>query len=61
MTFTYSVRDTAETMAARLADDHASSFAVFDGTSNGAPATCICPLDEFGEPAKLIAIYEPRS
>lgn len=61
MTFTYSIRDTAETMAARFADDLAAPIAVFDGVSNGSPATCVCPLEEFGEPAKLIAIYEQRS
>lgn len=61
MTFTYAFRDQAETMAAILADQDHAPIAVFEGRSHDTAATCICPLTEFGEPAKLLAIYEPRS
>ncbi len=59
MTFTYFYRDTAEKMAAAIANEDKMSMAVFDGISNGEPATCICPLAEFGQPDKLLAIYDP--
>ena len=61
MTFTYRFRDTAETMAARIAAEDRTPMVVFTAVSSGEPATCICPLGEFGEPEQLIAIYDPAA
>lgn len=59
MTFIYPTRDFAETMAAAIADADHVSIAVFNAFSDGSVAICL--LDEFGQPNRLIAIYEPRS
>lgn len=60
MTFTYCCRSTALDMAELIAVQDHEPMAVFEGRSNDADATCICPLGEFGGPAEsLILIVEP--
>lgn len=60
MTFTYFYRSTALDMAEVIAAADHETMAVFEGQSNGADATCVCPLSEFGGPANaLIMIVEP--
>ena len=63
MTFSYSTRDLAETMAQRLAGDSHAAFAVFDDRRmSGDHYASICPLDELGRnAADLLVIYEPQS
>lgn len=61
MTLTHRSRSIAETMAKMVAHQDRIAVAVFDGSSEGLPVTCICPLTEFADPAKLIVIYDPRS
>lgn len=58
MTYIYPDRDTAEWHASNLSYLLEQPFALFDAVHKNVPVTCTCPLDEFGEPAELIAIYE---
>jgi hypothetical protein len=61
MCFTYSNRDTAETMAPQSASFYDTPFAVFDSRAfDGTPVTCTCPLDSLERPADdILVIYEP--
>lgn len=61
MTEIFRDRAAAETNADKWSCLTQAPYAVFSAIHFGRPVTCSCPLTEFGEPADLIAIYEPRS